>query len=135
MPLKIGTLAREAGTSIETIRYYERIGLLSPPPRTEGGFRLYGSDDVRRLRFVRRARELGFSLDSIRDLIRLASDPVGSCDEVGTIARVHLADVDERIAQLTTLQSELSRLIEHCRAGRVASCGIIEALDENAATK
>ena len=131
MSLKIGTLAREAGTSIETIRYYERIGLLSQPPRTEGGFRLYGPDDVRRLRFVRRARELGFSLESIRDLLRLASDPVASCDEVGTIARVHLEDVDEKISRLTTLQAELTRLVEHCKSGRMASCGIIEALDED----
>lgn len=127
-PLKIGRLARETGTSVETIRYYERIGLLARAPRTDGGFRLYGPDDVRRLRFVRRARELGFSLVGVRELIGLADDPVRPCDEVDAMARAHLSDVSKKIAQLTALRAELARLIRVCRGGHISDCRILEAL-------
>lgn len=126
--LKIGALARETGTNIETVRYYERIGLLSRAPRTEGGFRLYGPDDVRRLLFVRRARELGFSIGAVRELIGLADDPVRPCDEVDAIARTHLEDVTEKIAQLDALRSELGRLLRACRGGYISDCRILEAL-------
>src|SRR5687768_12395626 len=127
-PLKIGRVARETGTSVETIRYYERIGLLARAPRSGGGFRLYGPDDVHRLRFVRRARELGFSLGAVRELIGLADDPVGPCDEVDAMAREHLSDVNEKIAQLTALRGELARLIRVCQGGNISDCRILEAL-------
>ena len=132
--LKIGRLAQETGTSVETIRYYERIGLLARAPRTGGGFRLYGPDDVHRLRFVRRARELGFSLVAVRELIGLADDPVRPCDEVDAMARAHLSDVNERIAQLTALRGELSRLIRVCQGGNISDCRILEALGHSALT-
>lgn len=127
-PLKIGALARETGTNIETVRYYERIGLLSRAPRTEGGFRLYGPSDIRRLRFVRRARDLGFSIDAVRELIGFSDDPFRPCDEVDAIARTHLDDVTEKISHLNALRAELARLIRSCQGGHISDCRIVDAL-------
>ena len=126
--LTIGELARATGTTAETIRYYERIGLLPRPPRTEGNQRAYGEAELARLGFVRRARDLGFTLDQARRLLGLADDRDRPCDAVDAIAREHLAEVERRIADLDALRRELSSLITGCRRGVVAECRIVEAL-------
>lgn len=126
--LKIGDLARATGTKNETIRYYERIGLLPAPARTDGNYRAYTSHHRDRLQFIRRARDLGFSLDEVRALLRLADDRDRSCAEVDRIARAHLAEVERKLADLIVLGAELRQLIEQCRHGTVANCRIIEAM-------
>lgn len=127
--LSIGELGRATGTKIETIRYYERIGLLPAPPRTEtGNYRSYSKGHLGRLSFVRRSRDLGFTLDQVRALLDLADHRDRECAAVDAIAREHLADVERKIADLTALQRELNDLIGQCRHGTVAECRIIEAL-------
>lgn len=113
---------------IETIRYYERIGLLPTPARTEGNYRLYAPNHLDRLSFIRRARDLGFSLDEVRTLLRLADDRSQPCAEVGRIARLHLAEVEHKLADLAALRAELKQLIEQCGHGTIAECRILEAL-------
>ena len=128
-PLTIGTLARETGVKIVTIRYYEQIGLMPIPSRTDGNYRTYGVDHRRRLRFIRRCRDLGFTLDQVRDLLRLSSEKTKACAEVDRIAEQHRRTVEEKLADLTRLASELQRLSACCRGkGLVADCRIIEAL-------
>jgi len=124
----IGALARRTGTKIETIRYYERIGLLPPPARTQGNYRLYAPRHLERLSFIRRARDLGFSLDEVRALLRLADDRSQPCTEVDRIARHHLTDVERKLADLAALRAELRQLIEQCGHGTVAECRILESL-------
>jgi Cu(I)-responsive transcriptional regulator len=124
----IGELARLTGTKIETIRYYERIGLLPSPPRTSGNYRAYARSHLERLSFVRRGRDLGFSLDEIRELLWLSDDRMQPCAEVDRIARLHLAEVDRKLADLASLRTELEQLIGQCQHGTVAECRIIEAL-------
>ena len=126
--LRIGQIARRAGVKIETIRYYERIGLLPQPPRSAGRYRLYGPGDARTLRFIKRARELGFPLDDVRALLRLAREEAGSCDKVRPLAMRHLAEVRARIADLTAVEATLSTTIRRCRAGRSVRCPLIDAL-------
>ena len=126
--LNIGALARATGTKVETIRWYERVGLLPAPARSAGNYRTYGEAHLGRLSFIRRARDLGFSLDQIRTLLDLAEDRERSCDAVDVIAREHLDEVDRKIADLQALQRELASLIGQCRHGNVAECRIIEAL-------
>jgi Cu(I)-responsive transcriptional regulator len=128
MSLSIGTLARRTGTKVETIRYYERIGLLPAPARTEGNFRLYAARDLERLSFIRRGRDLGFSLDEVRALLRLADDRAQPCAEVDRIARLHLTEVERKLADLAALRAELKQLIEQCGHGTIAECRILEAL-------
>ena len=124
----IGTLARAAETKVVTVRYYEKIGLLAAPARTAGNYRRYGAEDMRRLRFIRRCRELGFTVDQVRTLLSLSSEGQRNCDEVDRIARAHLAAVEAKIADLGRLANELRRIGESCKGGRVADCRIIEAL-------
>jgi Cu(I)-responsive transcriptional regulator len=127
--LSIGALGRATGTKIETIRYYERIGLLPPPPRTgTGQYRSYTRDHLGRLSFVRRSRDLGFTLGQIRALLDLADQRDRECAAVDAIAQEHLVDVERKIADLTALRRELQDLIGQCRHGTVAECRIIEAL-------
>ncbi|OJU25456.1 MAG: MerR family transcriptional regulator [Nitrobacter sp. 62-13] len=126
--LAIGELGRRTGTKVETIRYYERIGLFAAPGRTAGNYRAYGPAHVNRLSFIRRSRDLGFSLDQIRALLDLADQRDRSCDAVDVIAREHLAEVDRKIADLRALRRELDSMIAQCRCGTVADCRIIEAL-------
>ena len=128
--LSIGELAVRTGTTPETIRYYERIGVLPAPSRKGGGrYRRYGSTDVERLRFVRRARALGFSLDEVRELLGLADEPNRPCAEVDQLARAHLGAVNEKVERLLALRGELQRLIGECEGGRsVAECRIFGAL-------
>lgn len=124
----IGHLAKTTNTKVETIRYYERIGLMPPATRTAGNYRAFDDEHLGRLSFIRRGRELGFSLDEIRDLLDLSSHRDRSCEAVDGIARRHLAEVDRKIAGLTALRRELSSMIDGCRRGTVAECRIIEAL-------
>ena len=126
--LSIGELARATSASVETIRYYERTGVLPSPPRTAGGYRAYGADHLARLSFVRRARELGFSIEQIRALLDLADQRGQSCQGVDVIAQEHLEDVDRKLAGLSALRRELASLIGQCRHGTIAECRILEAL-------
>lgn len=126
--LGIGALAKATGTKVETIRWYERVGLLPAPARTSGNYRSYGQPHLGRLSFIRRARDLGFPLDRIRTLLDLAEDRDRSCEAVDGIARAHLEEVDRKIADLQALRRELDSLVRQCRHGTVSECGIIEAL-------
>lgn len=126
--LAIGDLARRTGTKVETIRYYEKIGLLAEPGRTEGNYRSYEDSHLARLSFIRRARDLGFSLDQVRELLGLADQRSRSCEAVDAIARQHLAEVERKIDDLNALREELADLIGQCHRGTIAECRIIEAL-------
>jgi Cu(I)-responsive transcriptional regulator len=126
--MNIGELARAVDTKAETIRYYERIGLLPSPPRTAGNYRDYSDEHVSRLTFTRRARDLGFSIEQIWALLDLADKKEQSCEAVDVIAREHLADVERKLADLAALRRELTSLIGQCRHGTVADWRIIEAL-------
>ena len=128
-PLTIGDLAKATSTKVVTIRYYERIGLLPKPERTAGNYRAYEPLHLERLRFVRRCRNLGFTLDHVRELLKLSSHEGKSCIEVDRIAAAHLVEIEERIADLTRLATRLRHLINRCEVGGViADCQIIEAL-------
>jgi Cu(I)-responsive transcriptional regulator len=126
--LSIGDLGKATGTKVETIRYYESVGLLPKPARTAGNYRSYDRVHLIRLGFIRRARDLGFSLDEVRALLRLSDDRERDCAEVDAIARAHLADVERKIADLEALRSELKGLIRQCRHGSIADCKILDAL-------
>jgi DNA-binding transcriptional MerR regulator len=126
--LTIGDLSKATGTKVETIRYYERIGLLAVPDRTSGNYRAYGAKDLGRLSFIRRARELGFGLEQVRELLGLSDQKQRSCEAVDVIARDHLADVDRKLADLKALRRELDSIIRQCGCGTIAECRIIEAL-------
>ena len=131
----IGVLSRRARVKIETIRYYERIGLVPKPGRTESGRRLYGSADVKQLSFIRHARELGFDIASIRAMLGLREIPDASCEDVSRIAQDQLVAVNDRISRLLGLRQELSRMIGSCANGKIADCRIIEVLaDHNSPT-
>jgi MerR family mercuric resistance operon transcriptional regulator len=125
----IGTLSRLTGVNIETIRYYERIKMLPAPPRTASGRRVYGSEDARMLRFIRRARELGFSLDEIRALLRLRTPGQASCGEVRNIATHHLEDIRAKIHDLTKLERLLAKTVGLCRGNKAPDCPVLEILD------
>jgi len=126
--LSIGELARKTATKVETIRYYERIGLLAEPARTTGNYRAYETAHLNRLSFIRRSRDLGFSLEQVRTLLDLSDQRQRSCEAVDAIARAHRDEVDRKIADLQALRRELDSLVDQCRHGTVAECGIIEAL-------
>lgn len=126
--LTIGQLAERTGCKVQTIRYYEQIGLMPGAARTEGNQRRFGSEHLERLNFVRHCRELGFSLDAIRKLLRLSDSPRQSCEAADRIARHHLEQVESRIARLEALRNELQRIIKQCRGGQMADCRIIKAL-------
>src|SRR5215471_1336555 len=125
----IGDLAKETGVKAVTIRYYEQIGVLPVVKRTLGNYRNYGTQHVQRLRFVRRCRDFGFSLDQVRDLLRLSAENGPSCADVCEIAERHRQAVEEKIADLKRLASELRRISASCNGRRkMAECRIIEAL-------
>lgn len=129
--LTIGRVSKATGCKIQTIRYYEEIGLIPSPDRSEGNQRVYEQGHVERLRFVKHARELGFSLAAIRDLLSLSDNPDQSCDAVDFIARDQLAHVERRIDRLQSLKVELQRMITQCSGGRVKDCRIIEVLGDH----
>ena len=126
--MKIGEAARVSGCHIETIRYYERAGLLLAPARTGSGYRHYSDAQVQRLRFITRGRELGFSLDEIRSLLALADDESLSCGDVDRLARHHLEEIRDRVRELNRMVRELERTIAGCQGGRRAQCTILDAL-------
>lgn len=128
MALTIGEMGKATNTKIETIRYYERIGLLPKPPRTSGNYRNYGQSELGRLSFIRRSRDLGFSLDQVRALLSLSDDRNCDCAGVDRIAKEHLLEVDRKLADLTALRRELKAVIDSCDGGIVADCRIIDAL-------
>lgn len=126
--MTIGELARATGTKAETIRYYERIGLLPSPARTASNYRSYGAAELARLSFIRRARALGFSIGQVRALLDLADRRDRSCETVDALAREHLGTIDAKIADLSSLRGELADLIAQCSAGTIAECRIIDVL-------
>ena len=125
--IQIGELSRRTGCNIETIRYYERIGLMPAPPR-RGRYRSYGLADVSRLGFVRRAREVGFTLDEVRALLGLAGGGQPSCAEVRTLAASHLTDIRTRIADLRRMERVLADSVKACDAGQDPGCPLIQSL-------
>ena len=124
----IGVLSRQSGVNIETVRYYERVGLLPKPARSRGGYRLYQPGDVERLGFIRRARDLGFSLDEVRRLLDLADQKSRSCRRVHDIAVEHLAEVQAKIADLRRMERVLGTMVRACAQGTLPDCPLLEAL-------
>jgi len=127
----IGEAARRSGVKVPTIRFYEQIGLLPAPPRSEGNRRRYGPDEFRRLAFIRHARELGFETQAIRTLLALQDDPSQPCATADAIARARLGEVEQRIRSLTALKAELETMIKSCRQGRIDKCRVIEVLADH----
>ena len=129
--LTIGQVARHAGVGIETVRFYERQGLLEEPARKQSGYRQYGEDVVARLRFIRRAKELGFSLKEIKELLALRVDPTTTCAEVRGKAAAKIADVEQKIEALQRIRKALVKLTAVCRGrGPTSECPILDALDK-----
>lgn len=126
----IGATARESGVNIETIRYYERIGLMPEPGRTAGGNRQYDHDHLKRLSFIRRSRDLGFSIAEIRTLLDMIDRKDVTCRDVHALTRTHLASVKDKIAHLRRLERVLDRMAEECARGDVPDCPVIDALFE-----
>jgi Cu(I)-responsive transcriptional regulator len=128
-PLTIGEVARRAGVGVETVRFYEREGLLEPPARRPSGYRQYQADAVTRLCFIRRAKELGFTLKEIADLLALRLDPSATADDVRRRALAKVADVDERIRDLRRIRRTLQKLADACPGhGPASTCPILAAL-------
>lgn len=132
--LTIGRLARSAGVGVETVRFYEREGLLAEPQRRESGYRQYPLDTVRRLRFIRQAKDLGFTLREIRELLDLRVAPDSTCAEVRERAQAKIADVEARVAALERVKAALQRVARKCRGrGPTTECPILEELDREEA--
>ena len=130
-PLTIGVLSQHTGCNIETIRYYERIGMMPKPPRTQGGHRLYAEEHLKRLTFIRRSRELGFSLEQIRDLLRFVDGGRYTCSQVRAITLEHLEDVHARMTDLKRLEKVLKTMVSQCDSGKIPDCPVIEALSRS----
>lgn len=130
--MKISQAAEASGCHLETIRYYERIGLLPQPGRTGSGYRVYEPVDIERLRFITRGRDLGFSLEEIRSLLQLSGDDQMSCMDVDRLARSHLADIQTRMEDLRRMARELERVIASCHGGQRAECTILSTLRQPA---
>jgi MerR family mercuric resistance operon transcriptional regulator len=128
-PLTIGMVAQRAGVGIETVRFYERQGLLEEPARMASGYRLYPQDVVARLRFIKRAKELGFSLKEIKELLDLRVDPTTTCAEIREKAAAKIADIEQKLQALRRIKKALTRLTAVCRGrGPTSECPILEAL-------
>ena len=127
-PITRGKLAKRFGCHLETVRYYEKIGLLLPPTRTAGGHRLYQIDDQRRLRFILRGRELGFSIGELRGLLSLVDSNVYTCGEILDLTIDHLGSVRRKITDLRRLERTLARISNECSGGAVPECPVIDAL-------
>ncbi|MBI2718941.1 MAG: helix-turn-helix domain-containing protein [Rhizobiales bacterium] len=127
----IGEAARQSGVKVPTIRYYEQIGLLPAPPRSQGNRRHYEGSILRRLAFIRHARELGFGIGAIRDLLTLQDDPHQPCATADSIAKARLAEVEQRIRSLTALKAELELMVAGCSHGHVSECRVIEILADH----
>ena len=133
--LTIGDLAKATDTKVVTIRYYEQVELLPTPARTRGNYRSYGAEQLDRLRFIRRCRDLGFTLEQVRELLTLVGRGERDCRAIDLIAQEHLAAVERKIADLRRLSAELHRISDGCQGGTVAECRIIEALSPSAPGK
>lgn len=127
-PVTRGKLAKRAGCHLETVRYYETIGLLLPPERSQGGHRLYKTEDQRRLRFIMRGRELGFSIDELRSLLSLVDSKSYTCGEVHKLSTDHLESIKQKISDLKRLQRTLVKISNECSGGTVPDCPVIDAL-------
>lgn len=127
--MKIGALAKQTGVSVQTIRFYEQEGLVSVSQRTEGNYRLYDTDSLRQLGFIKQCRNLGLTLGEIRELISFQATPEKACEEINRIVDTHVQEVDARIAELTALREKLVGLRTQCNNNRVVKdCGILQAL-------
>jgi Cu(I)-responsive transcriptional regulator len=126
--MKIGDLARATGTKVETIRFYEAEGLIPAPARSSSNYRLYEPVHLERLSFIRRSRDLGFTLDQVRKLLQLADNPDAPCAEVDAITAANIAEIDRKLADLNALRTELVRRLDRCTGPTIADCRIIEAL-------
>lgn len=131
MDYSIGTLARQAGYAVQTLRYFEQIGLMPEAPRTSGGQRRYGDRELRRLLFIRHARDLGFETEAVRSLLSLAGHPDAPCDAADAIAADHLKAIDDKIARLQAMREELARMVEECSGGPIAECRVIDVLADH----
>jgi MerR family mercuric resistance operon transcriptional regulator len=132
MGLSIGNLSRRTGVNIETIRYFEKVGLLATPDRTEGGHRVYAERHVRTLSFIKRARELGFTPKEVRTILNLGGPGKACCDEVQQIALHHLEQVRSKMADLARLERLLAGTVERCSGGHVPDCPVIDMLESSA---
>jgi len=130
--LTIGKLSSRTGVNIETIRYFEKVGLISPPPRTEGGHRIYDQEHLRVLGFIRRARELGFTPQEVRGILHLGGPADACCDEVREICAKHLQTVRSKMADLARLERLLSSTINRCSGDHTPHCAIIDMIEEDA---
>ncbi|WCE08301.1 MULTISPECIES: Cu(I)-responsive transcriptional regulator [Pseudomonas] len=126
--MNIGQAAKASGLTAKMLRYYERIGLLAPAGRTDSGYRQYGAEDLRVLAFVRRSRELGFSLEEIRQLLSLWQDRQRASADVKALAKRHIAELDQKIAELTRLRSTLGELVSCCHGDASPDCPILDSL-------
>jgi Cu(I)-responsive transcriptional regulator len=126
--MKIGDIAKATGLKIETIRFYESEGLIAPPMRNGSNYRLYSQSHLERLSFVKRSRDLGFTMDEVRELMRLADDPTGSCEEVDAITQRHVAGIDRKLADLQALRAGLMSHLDCCSKTTISNCQIIGAL-------
>lgn len=131
MNFSIGELARRTNVKVPTIRYYEQVGLLPEPPRTQGEQRRYDASHAARLNFIRHSRELGFEMEAIRELLDMSAQPDRSCVDVDALARRHIAQIDRRIAHLTSLRAELQHTVDECGRGRICECRVIETLADS----
>lgn len=130
MGLKIGEVADRGGVNLQTIRYYEREGLLPEPPRLASGYRVFPEDAVRRVRFIKRAQELGFSLSEIKEMLALRIDQERGSAEVRTLAQEKIADIEQKIRTLQAMKKVLRKLTERCSGcGPISECPILESLD------
>jgi DNA-binding transcriptional MerR regulator len=126
----IGEVASRTGLKVPTIRYYEQIGLVPTLPRSEGNRRCYHDNDIRRLVFIRHARELGFEVGAIRTLLAMQDQPENSCGQIDALVGEHLAAIDSRIQRLVALRRELRHMLARCKGGRVAECRVIESISK-----
>ncbi|HEX7819905.1 MULTISPECIES: helix-turn-helix domain-containing protein [Sphingomonadaceae] len=126
--MKIGDLAKLTDTRVETIRYYEKEGLLPAPSRNSGNYRVYELQHLNRLSFIRRSRDLGFTLEQVRKLLKLADNQDASCSEVDAIATEHIIEIDRKISDLTLLRDQLLLSVDCCQSDTIADCKIIESL-------
>lgn len=130
MGFTIGQLSRRTGVNIETIRYFEKVGLVASPPRTEGGHRVYDDDHLRALGFIRRARELGFTPEEVRGILTLGGPTNACCDEVRDIASRHLDTVRSKMADLARLEKLLASTIDRCSGDHVPRCAVIDMIEQ-----
>lgn len=129
--MTIGRVAEASNCKVQTIRYYEQIGLLPKPFRSEGNQRLYAKSDIDQVMFIRHARDLGFTLEAIRDLLSLVETPKQSCEVADKIARSQLKEIEHRISRLQSLKIEMERMINQCKGSSIEDCRVIEVLSNH----